>query len=360
MGRELGVCGDLIYKGFEAIENDDDIVLKDKESTNDELIDRIESSAFIFFVNMCVSFERLGKIILLFQLNNEHPVEMLYFINEKDDERAKSFEFFGEEVTNALYGHNNIKLIKLIDYYNSNSKENSFINEKEKYFFQKLDNFYKKFRYGRFNTPTNNDFNVDVKELNELYIYVIQNIMKKSKKEIKKDKYSNTDLKSDVLYNLGELVQHLVNKYYDEIFKYAYALNIYTYELHGESHSVDVFLNRTSLHDIFIKKRIVRIELIYYLLYKLRFYRNINKMHGVKKLTSRDVPKPLDIGEYFGDNYFSNYLKYGEDNFLEEGVMEAPHEWASDKGRSRHINSRELIKEREYNISSLMEDCKGV
>ncbi|MDN6731731.1 MAG: hypothetical protein L0L39_06070, partial [Atopostipes suicloacalis] len=70
LGRELGVCGDLIYKGFESLENDSPII---KTGEEEKLTYLNEAPAFSFLINTSVAFERLGKIIILFLLRKNKP-----------------------------------------------------------------------------------------------------------------------------------------------------------------------------------------------------------------------------------------------------------------------------------------------
>ena len=71
LGRELNVCGDLIYKGFEALENNQQNILNNdywyQELGIKDSVDFLqEAPAFIFWINNSIAFERLGKIIVLF------------------------------------------------------------------------------------------------------------------------------------------------------------------------------------------------------------------------------------------------------------------------------------------------------
>ena len=88
LGRELNVCGDLIYKGFEALENNQQNIL-DNEELNQALgIDSVdflqEAPAFIFWINNSIAFERLGKIIILFLMwnNNQQNDPYEHIIDE--------------------------------------------------------------------------------------------------------------------------------------------------------------------------------------------------------------------------------------------------------------------------------------
>ncbi len=304
LGRELGVCGELLYNGFNSLENNSPIIRDE-----DYLTYANESYAFSFLIDTSVAFERLEKIILLFLINQETPDKMASFLNIKmksnfsDDDVFKNniFEYvddmsaFSKPETKRLMDHCNLNIVAYINQLKSKTIE---LNTDENHLLNILDTFYKSFRYGRFHPK---DFSVggygpDNKLLNDLLTHWEQN-----------DEPSTRD-KEKNLYDLGKCINKLAKKYYAIIREFAYKMNVYTYELHDDSNAQTVFLNiDDSLHDIFIQKRITREELLYNLAY-----------NQIKKLAGDEIPDKLPI-EF---DIIEDFLLYGDDNYFTDSVNE--------------------------------------
>lgn len=304
LGRELGVCGELLYNGFNSLENNSPIIRDE-----DYLTYANESYAFSFLIDTSVAFERLEKIILLFLINQETPDKMASFLNIKmksnfsDDDVFKNniFEYvddmsaFSKPETKRLMDHCNLNIVAHINQLKSKTIE---LNTDENHLLSILDTFYKSFRYGRFHPK---DFSVggygpDNKLLNDLLTHWEQN-----------DEPSTRD-KEKNLYDLGKCINKLAKKYYAIIREFAYKMNVYTYELHDDSNAQTVFLNiDDSLHDIFIQKRITREELLYNLAY-----------NQIKKLAGDEIPDKLPI-EF---DIIEDFLLYGDDNYFTDSVNE--------------------------------------
>lgn len=304
LGRELGVCGELLYNGFNSLENNSPVIRKE-----DELTYLNEGYAFSFLINTSVAFERLEKIILLFLINQESPDKIASFLNIKmksnfsDDDVFKNniFEYvddtsaFSRPETNRLMDHCNLNIVAYINQLKSKTIE---LNTDENHLLHILDTFYKSFRYGRFHPKdlSVGGYGPDNKLLNDLLTHWEQN-----------DEPSTRD-KEKNLYDLGKCINKLAKKYYAIIREFAYKMNVYTYELHDDSNAQTVFLNiDDSLHDIFIQKRITREELLYNLAY-----------NQIKKLAGDEIPDKLPI-EF---DIIEDFLLYGDDNYFTDSVNE--------------------------------------
>lgn len=304
LGRELGVCGELLYNGFNSLENNSPIIRDE-----DYLTYANESYAFSFLIDTSVAFERLEKIILLFLINQETPDKMASFLNIKmkstfsdEDVITKNFfeyvndmSAFSEIEIRRLNDHHNLNIINYINQLKSNTIK---LNKDEKYLLKILDTFYDSFRYGRFHPK---DFSArgyahDTELLNDLLTHWEQN-----GEPVSFDKEHN-------LYVLGRCINKLAKKYYDIIKKFAKKMDIFTYELHDDSNAQSVFLNiNDSLHDIFVQKRVTREELLYNLAY-----------NQIKELASDEIPDKLPI-EF---DIIEDFLLYGDDNYFSDSVNE--------------------------------------
>lgn len=335
LGRELGVCGELLYNGFNSLENNSPVIRKE-----DELTYLNEGYAFSFLINTSVAFERLEKIILLFLINQESPDKIASFLNIKmksnfsDDDVFKNniFEYvddmsaFSKPETNRLMDHCNLNIVAYINQLKSKTIE---LNTDENHLLNILDTFYKSFRYGRFHPK---DFSVggygpDNKLLNDLLTHWEQN-----------DEPSTRD-KEKNLYDLGKCINKLAKKYYAIIREFAYKMNVYTYELHDDSNAQTVFLNiDDSLHDIFIQKRTTREELLYNLAY-----------NQIKKLAGDEIPDKLPI-EF---DIIEDFLLYGDDNYFTNSVNETLKIALNDDDYDSYYNKEKII-EREKQVKSKM------
>lgn len=337
LGRELGVCGELLYNGFNSLENNSPVIRKE-----DELTYLNEGYAFSFLINTSVAFERLEKIILLFLINQESPNKIASFLNIKmksnfsDDDVFKNniFEYvddmsaFSKPETKRLMEHRNLNIVAYINQLKSKTIE---LNTDENHLLNILDTFYKSFRYGRFHPK---DFSVggygpDNKLLNDLLTHWEQN-----------DEPSTRD-KEKNLYDLGKCINKLAKKYYAIIREFAYKMNVYTYELHDDSNAQTVFLNiDDSLHDIFIQKRITREELLYNLAY-----------NQIKKIAGDEIPDKLPI-EF---DIIEDFLLYGDDNYFTDSVNETLNIALNDDDDDYDsYYNKEKIIEREKHIHQLL------
>lgn len=334
LGREVGVCGDFIYKGFEALENNNPLISKGEE---EKLTFLNESSAFSFLLNTGVAFERLGKIILLFLLRKtKSDKENSFFKSQKKN--GKSILTLGtlvftekEKEKEILQSHSNTAII---DYIHTLDSEKLELSTDERHLLQSFDEFYKKSRYGRFHPIDVDGYNQDTADVNKL----LNNWLEK---DIKVKSYCDSK-KEKALYKLGVSLNTLSHKYYNVIKKLATEMNVYTYELHGNSYAELVFLEtKNSLHDIFIQQRIARKELFYFLAYD-QIKTKINKIGS-----QYEIPLPLD--DILDD--VEDFLKFGNTILLVDSVYEALDSWAEIYENSE---KQQKIENREHEIQELI------
>ncbi|MGO3468392.1 MAG: hypothetical protein ACTIMJ_03535 [Weissella hellenica] len=310
LGRELPVCGELIYSGFESLLNDPYLSIIDDDN---ELVFANNATAFNFLINTSVAFERLGKIIILFYLNETYPNIFT------DDKFNKIFDDPSSKFTikNILEDLPEQQRINTLMNSHKNSNITGFIQEKapnllnidssERKLFESLDNFYKNQRYGRFHPEQTNTFYEDSKTLNNLLKHnsTSQNIVENS------------------LRKLGETIKHLSQKYYKVIKERSTKMNLYTWELSGDSSSMTVFLGENdSLIDDLLLQRFSKNEILYLLLYK-----------EIKK-TDPEIPDPLDID--IDDYFLQKFLNYNNNQYVISSVQNALAEF-----EVKHLEARE-------------------
>lgn len=309
MGRELTNCGNLLYNGFQAIENEQP-VFDVEDDKNIEFLD--DSSAFLFFVNHSISFERMGKIIILFLINKNNPEKIndllsVYYnsINPEYSVNLKK-EKFSKIEYRALNAHNNLQIIDLI-----NTLEPGYLNlsRDERYFFETLDKFYANNRYGQFHPKTTIDYNKNAKDLNTLLNYALN-------KRFDASAPNTCDRKEYSLYSIGALIQQLIHQFYTKIDELANYFNIYTTETVGYSNAETIFLNyQNSVHNIFVRNRNSRIELMYFFI------------SPQLKIPSTDSYQPLDLDV---DSYQMNEIyNSGESKLLDDTVSDLLDIWGN-------------------------------
>ena len=245
IGQELDACGELIYKGFESLMNNDVMV---KE--NDVLAYLNQSASFVFLLHSSIAFERLGKIVVLFLLNDSYPewtenhlakfkksVGIENHVTESDDFEIdpKMDENIAEQIKTALFGHSNVKLYELINVLEPKILQ---FNSDERRLMNDFDEFYKKYRYGNFNPINIDDYTRPAQIVNELLI----KFWSKTKRQITTPPFSRFTVssvseKDEALTKLGEVMKTMLMKYFNFIEKSAFEMNIYTYELNYDNPS---------------------------------------------------------------------------------------------------------------------------
>ncbi|MBS9337338.1 hypothetical protein [Fructobacillus parabroussonetiae] len=208
LGRELSLCGELLYNGFEAMENDEPLYPKNSKEVS--YLDN--SAAFIFLINHSVAFERMGKIISLFLLKEQYPNKIngllkdYYLSIDEEYDKMTEYSSFEKEEDEVLHSHSNIKINKLINTIKQGSLE---LNGSEKYVLQIFDNFYSKYRYGHFN-PQDINFQKEAEIVNSLLNYALKHKFMQGLPDSLSDK-------EKALYSIGVVIQNLTKKYFKKI-----------------------------------------------------------------------------------------------------------------------------------------------
>lgn len=330
LGRELPVCGELIYSGFESLLNDPYLDIMDDD---DNLIFANNATAFNFLINTSVAFERLGKILILFLLNEKNPdiftndmFDNIFDGPSGDSSEKTTITTISKKLTNSnriiklIHSHNNSSIV---DFIRELSPESLIIEKSELKLLSSFDDFYNNQRYGRFNPNQENTFYEDSKILNDL----LKNIS------------HSQNIVENTLRTLGETIKQLSQKYYEAISQKSIAMNLYAWELPGDSSSMTVFLGeKKSLIDDLLLQRFSKNEILYSLLYK-----EINKIES-------EIPDPLDIE--IDDYFLQKFLNYDNNQYVISSVQNALAE-----SEVKHLEAREkeiyqLIRSYYKNISN--------
>lgn len=201
MGNEIDVAGTFIYEGI-------------KQLGKIEVFS-VESEVFFFLYTISVGIERLQKILLVLL----------------EDMNYNNFKAF-EKSLNTHYHHSlNDRII---------NKCNVNFSERENGFFEVLDKFYYKCRYGRFELTYEEYSEI---ELISDYIteYFGRNV--EIQYSLWNDRIVNNDKIKDYF---GRVIGSISKKYYSEIKETSYKQNIYTYELRTNSPAQKLFLSKFS------------------------------------------------------------------------------------------------------------------
>lgn len=333
LGRELNVCGDLIYKGFEALENNQRNIL-DNEELNQALgIDSVdflqEAPAFIFWINNSIAFERLGKIIILFLMwnNNQQNDPYEQIIDEIFSKTDSILENASDREKELLKTHNNNEIYKAINKFGYNL----VLDKEERHLLQLFTEFYNNLRYGRFHDKKTYEFNQDV--------IMLKGLFDKFYKIHRKNIYMCHSKDETALFHIGKTINNMAKKYYESIKELSEQHCLFTYELHEDSFASRVFQNLDeSVHELFIWNRIVRNEVTYLFMY--------DKLHK----NYPDAPEPLEadeIGLDFSDN---TLLKQGYNNTLVDYVREVLYDCLFENSD----NKKDCLDKREREIVGLI------
>ncbi|MCC4515915.1 MAG: hypothetical protein MR804_07915 [Limosilactobacillus reuteri] len=336
LGRELNVCGDLIYKGFEALENNQQNILNNdylyQELGIKDSVDFLqEAPAFIFWINNSIAFERLGKIIVLFLMWNENQQAGTHkqIFDEIFHKTNSVQESASNQEKELLRTHNNNEIYKSINKFGYNLE----LDKEEKHLLQLFTEFYSNLRYGRFHDQKTYEFNQDVIMLKALF--------KKFYKVHKKNIYMCHSMDETALFHIGKAINSMAKKYYESIKELSGQHGLFTSELHDDSFASRVFLNLDeSVHELFIWNRIVRNEVTY-----LFMYDKLRKNYP-------DAPKPLEADEMgleFSDNAL---LKQGYSSIMVDSVREILYERLFEDENSD--DKKVCLNKRECDIEGLI------
>lgn len=69
LGKEVAISGDLLYLGFKNMKNK----VLEKPEHNKEFQYYNSTDSFNFLLSYSIAFERLGKVIILFLINDNDP-----------------------------------------------------------------------------------------------------------------------------------------------------------------------------------------------------------------------------------------------------------------------------------------------
>ncbi|MCK8638982.1 hypothetical protein [Fructobacillus fructosus] len=327
LGRELSLCGEFLYNGFEAIENDEPLYPKNSKEVS--YLDN--SAAFIFLINHSIAFERMSKIISLFFLKQKHPKKIngllkeYYLSIDEEYEKMMEYSFLDEHENKALYSHSNIEINELINTIEQGSLE---LTGSERYVLQIFDNFYSKYRYGHFN-PKDTNFQKEAEIVNSLLNYALKRNFMQGVPDPLSDK-------EKALYSIGVVIQNLTKKYYKKIDDLSRNMNIYTTETKNDSKSQATLLNyEKSTHSIFVRKQIARTEL----------------MFCISRSSNNECTfDPLNLS----DDMKNQYIKLGISQDMEDIVTDLLDEWITDNQLPKE-NRLETLYRREIGIKKFME-----
>ncbi|MBF0620835.1 MAG: hypothetical protein HQL54_02795 [Magnetococcales bacterium] len=219
LGIELDLSGSFIYNGIKHLDS----------------LDGLNNPADIFEIlyNLSVGLERLLKVAII--LNEYNSSTNIVDLEE------------------SLITHNTSELANRI---NTNNELDLSVHQKE--FLSLLSKFYKSQRYGRYSITS--IYNVKA----EKYAF-LQYIEKHLKVGITNELVGvqNTD---QIKKFIGKIVGKISRKLYSIIYNKASKLNIYTYELRGDSKAIKVFLGLNKDRLDFLDEMQIKRELIMFLI----------------------------------------------------------------------------------------------
>jgi hypothetical protein len=233
--KELSLSGSYIYNGLKTFD--------------DMEVFYYEEEIFEFLYAISVGVERLQKIAIIIKENV--PLD-----------KQKEFE-------KELMTHNHLELMKRII-----MTEQKDISSLSYYFLQLLTNFYKTWRYDRYNLSDNSHYDKEKQAL-------IAFIEKYLKKEIKNEMLNITpnDIKSKRF--IGRTVGKIIAYLYEIIKRESCKLNVFTYEIRVHTKAHKIFVRKE--YD-FINEDIFWKELLIYILNNvdnseyLRLYKSIQPL----------------------------------------------------------------------------------
>lgn len=334
LGRELNVCGDLIYAGFEALENNSQNILA-IDSLNRQLgfknnsVFLQEGPAFIFWINNSIAFERLGKIIILFLMWKENKQSGAYekTLNSILSESKLNEPQADKNEYELLMSHNNMNIFKAITGHFSYDLR---LGSDGTRFLSYFTEFYNNLRYGRFHEKNDYKFNQD--------ILMLKKQLKKYYQQGKKKVYMCHSEDEIALFHIGKVISDMAKQYYDAIKNLSGQEGLYTYELHSNSPASWIFMNiDESIHELFIWNRVVRNETTYLLMYdKILLHYN-------------DIPQPLepdDINlDFSNGNLFAKSYSESQVDSVREALYENMFENENINSKKNSLDKRERFIE---------------
>ncbi len=255
MCKEISIAGKFIYDGMLDLNRMVNYV-------DDENI-------FCFLYKVSVGIERLQKIAYILLRN---PGESEYEAIEKELITHSHAEL-----------HNKIKKLTNI---NLSTHQNAFI--------QMLGDFYKTYRYDRFN------LNTDLTGERSMFIKYVRSRLGE---DIQILDIFVSPVSEKTKKFLGKIIGHLAKIYYDLIYEQSVKLNIYAYELDSCSKSMKIFhndCNEKNLQQQFINEQIAFKELLIFLM-------NTSKKSGFYDFI-KEIP-PLDIDIALVQDYLLELVK---------------------------------------------------
>lgn len=229
LGIEVDLAASLIYEGLVYFDNMKNL--------------SIPSQCFHLLYLLSVGVERLLKVVLILST----------YSNE-----SKKASFKQEDFENRLITHDHVKLMGEVKKYhkvNLGRPHNAFI--------ELLADFYKNSRYNRYNLVSWKNMDKESNDLLNFFKCNFNNI------KLDKDFFDNDYLKvsNSLKKDFGNLIKKITKQLYKIINDVSHKLNIYTYELPYNSDGIKVYLSDEL---DFIKERVFKNEILYYLVCKNR------------------------------------------------------------------------------------------
>lgn len=257
LGTELDISASFIYNGLDSFNKMKNFYYEDE--------------IFDFLYNISVGIERLLKIVI--QLNDNS-------FNIKTHNHEKLLE--------------EVKLRYKIKF---EKKHNQFIKI--------LNNFYKKYRYNRFDFSFDNEYN---KEKEELISFINKNTTVTIKNVFNKEiTRNNANLK---IY-IGNTVGYIVNNLYSIIENESFKQNIFIYEFRSYSKSYKIFCLKEFN---FLNDRVKKLELFLFVL------ANKNKSEILNLMDTLELDDS-EIDRYVSLLMDENFSLKNDEIFLEDSNL---------------------------------------
>jgi hypothetical protein len=229
-----------------------------------------EDECFSFLYNVSVGIERLEKIAII--------------LLEHDDKRDQ------EEFEKSLITHNHLDLIKRIQ------KSTSIdLDKGHNKFLQLLSNFYKSYRYDRYNLSS--VYEID-KEKIELVAFVSQ--------ELKLEINAGMMFPSSIDIRIRRFIGKIVTKIVKQLYEIIRSAKTFTYELRYDSKASKIFLAGENEYD-FVDKRICQKEVLIHLM------NNQDTNYGFMDLIKQI--KPLELDSAVNNEYVKFLFDITDDTY---------------------------------------------
>ncbi len=239
LNKELHIAGTYIYDAIFCLEKMKHFCYEDE--------------CFSFLYNTSVGIERLEKIVIILLEHN----------NEIDQEQFEK----------SLITHNHLELIKRIERITSLN-----LGKEHKKFLSLLSDFYKSYRYDRYNLPS--EIGEDKDQL-ALITFVSESLGV----EIQTALLLPTEIDKQIRNFLGKIIGKIAT----QLYKIIREAKTYTYELRYDSKAAKIFYANEKEYN-FVDERICQKEILVYLI------NNQNTNNGLIDFIKSIKPLELDPG----------------------------------------------------------------